>query len=267
MVELGLGGSTYYLHQSLLPRLLKLAEEMQKVQEKEKAKTQAKEDAKAKGKGQGKGQGRGAGKAPAMITITIMAHDRDAFGQMIDYLYRDQFVWKKKVPTERLDEMRELMSLAKYYALPGLQKQIVKLFSSSKLIHRVSPGRFFDWAEDMYSEEIHHENGPFTVYFSKTAPGLMKQVDEATKADMSRMIKSGGGFADQLYRALFVVSDPFRSLDRKLIDLGIRDADGVRGRQERRFCSCPSSHFLIQGEGARSVAPVTWTLDPGLPVT
>lgn len=137
-----------------------------------------------------------------------MAHDKIAFDQMIQFLYKDKFLLceDNTTPLERMGEFKELMSIAKHYVLPGLQKQIVKIFSSSKIMDKVSPGVFFDWAEDMYSEELDHENGPFKVYLAKVAPTLMKGVDEATKKALSHMIKQGGGFAEQLFIAAATVS-------------------------------------------------------------
>lgn len=139
--------------------------------------------------------------------LSLMAHDRNAFNQMLHYLYYDSFtLTKDPTSVEYLDEIKELMSLAKHYVLPGLQKQVVKLFTSSKLMEVMTLSEFFDWAEDMYFEEIDHENGPFKVYFSKVAPALMKKVDEGTKKELSRMIKHGGGFANELFLAVFTVS-------------------------------------------------------------
>lgn len=137
-----------------------------------------------------------------------MTHDAIAFEQMLQFLYKDNFLLSKnkKTPEGRLEEFKELMSLAKHYDLPGLQKQVVKLFSSSKILGKVPPGTFFDWAEDMYYEELDHDKGPFKLYFSKIAPVLMKGADEATMKDMVRMIKQGGGFAEQLFIAATTVS-------------------------------------------------------------
>ena len=137
-----------------------------------------------------------------------MAHDPIAFEQMIQFLYKDKFVLCKNntTPLKRMGEFKELMSIAKHFVLPGLQKQIVKIFSSSKLMAKVPPGVFFDWAEDMYYEEIDHEKGPFKVYLAKVAPTLMKGADEATKKALSHMIKQGGGFAEQLFIAATTVS-------------------------------------------------------------
>lgn len=136
-----------------------------------------------------------------------MPHDVVAFEQMLQFLYKDKFLLSKNKTTAiaRLDEFKELMSLAKHYDLPNLQKQIVKLFSSSKILARIPPGTFFDWAEDMYYEELDHEKGPFKIYLSKVAPMLMKAADEATRKDLVKMIKNGGGFAEQLFIAATTV--------------------------------------------------------------
>lgn len=137
-----------------------------------------------------------------------MTHDAVAFEQMLQFLYKDKFLTSKNKHTalERLGEFKELMSLAKHYVLPGLQKQVVKLFSSSKTLSKVPPLTFFDWAEDMYHEELDHEKGPFKVYMSKVAPTLLKGADAATMKELVRMVKHGGGFAEQLFIAAITVS-------------------------------------------------------------
>ena len=137
-----------------------------------------------------------------------MTHDAIAFEQMLQFLYKDKFLLSKTKSTSeaRLGEFKEIMSLAKHYVLPGLQKQVVKLFSSSKILEKVSPATFFDWAEDMYYEELNHDNGPFKVYLAKVAPPLMKTADQATMNDLVPMIKQGGGFAEQLFIAAAAVS-------------------------------------------------------------
>lgn len=136
-----------------------------------------------------------------------MPHDVVAFEQMLQFLYKDKFLLSKNktTPIARLEEFKELMSLAKHYVLPCLQKQVVKLFSTSKMLAKIPPGSFFDWAEDMYYEELDHEKGPFKVYLSKVAPTLMKAADEATRKDLAHLINNGGGFAEQLFMAATTV--------------------------------------------------------------
>ena len=136
-----------------------------------------------------------------------MTHDAIAFEQMLQYLYKDKFLLSKhkKSTDERLGELKELMSLAKHYVLPDLQKQVVKFFSSSKILSKISHGRFFEWAEDMYYEELDHENGPFKVYMSKVAPTIMREANAATRKELVGMVKQGGGFAEQLFIAAATV--------------------------------------------------------------
>ena len=141
-------------------------------------------------------------------TLFLMAHDRTAFEQMLSYLYTDKFRMSKNKSstTARLDELKELMSLAKHYKLPDLQKQVVKLFQVSKLVTQIPRAKFFDWAEDMYYEELDHNNGPFKVYFSKVAPTLLNGMDEACKGSLASMVNQGGGYAEQLFIAATTVN-------------------------------------------------------------
>ena len=147
-------------------------------------------------------------RATKQNTLALMTHDAIAFEQMLQYLYKDKFLLSKNKRTAaaRLDELKELMSLAKHYVLPDLQKQIVKLVSTSKILGNVPAGTFFDWAEDMWYEELDHNNGPFKVYMSKVAPMLMKGADEATMTELIRMVNQGGGFAELLFVAATKVS-------------------------------------------------------------
>ena len=184
IIQLGTDGAHFHAHESVIKRSPKLAEEIDKAKASKRATKQN--------------------------TLLLMPHDAIAFEQMLQFLYKDKFLLSKNnnTPVERLGEFKELMSLAKHYILPGLQKSVVKLFSSSKLLAKVPSGTFFDWAEDMYYEELDHENGPFKVYLSKVSPMLIKGADEATRKALARMIKQGGGFAEQLFVAAITASFP-----------------------------------------------------------
>ena len=141
--------------------------------------------------------------------LYLMAHDKTAFEQMLSYLYTDKFQMSKRkstTTTERLDELKELMSIAKHYELPDLQKHVVQVFKTSKLVTQIPHAKFFDWAEDMYYEELDHRMGPFKIYFSIVAPDLLKGMDEACKRSLAAMVNQGGGFAEQLFIAATTVS-------------------------------------------------------------
>ena len=211
IIQLGPDGAHFHAHESVLKSSPKLAEEIEKAKANRRA---AKQN-----------------------TLPLLPHDAVAFEQMLQFLYKDKFLLSKNKtsPHDRLKELGELMSLAKHYGLPGLQKQIIKLFSSSKILSKITPGVFFDWAEDMYSEEIDHENGPFKMYFSRVAPTLIKTVDEATKNELKRMVAQGGGFAEQLFNAAVTVGSLcLHFLFGELIDLGSGYTDNAHYHQERR---------------------------------
>ena len=194
IIQLGPEGPQFHAHESVLKRSPKLTEEIDKA--------------------------KGNKRATKQNTLALMAHDAIAFEQMLQFLYKDKFLLSKNknTPAERLGEFKELMSLAKHYVLPSLQKQIVKLFSNGKILHKIPPGHFFDWAEDMYYEELDHDNGPFKLYLSKIGPTLMKTVDEGTMKQLARMVNQGGGFAEQLFVAAATVSPP---LSRNVLIFGL----------------------------------------------
>ena len=182
IIQLGPDGPQFHAHESVLKRSPKLAGEIEKAKANKRATKQN--------------------------TLPLMNHDAIAFEQMLQFLYKDKFFMSKnkKSPDEHLGELKEVMSLAKHYILPGLQKQVVKYFSSSRILGKIPPRRFFDWAEDMYYEELDHENGPFKLYLSKVAPTLLKGADGATRKELVGMVKQGGGFAEQLFIAAVTVS-------------------------------------------------------------
>ena len=181
ILQLGPDGPQFHAHESVLKRSPKLAEEIDKAKASKRAAKQS--------------------------SLSLMAHDAIAFEQMLQFLYKDKFLLSKNntKPEGRLGEYKELMSLAKHYVLPSLQKQIVKFFSSSKILSKIPSGDFFDWAEDMYYEELDHEDGPFKMYFAKVAPMLVKEADEVTMKGLVPMVKLGGGFAEQLFIAAAAV--------------------------------------------------------------
>lgn len=181
IIQLGPNGHQFHAHESVLNRSSKFREEVHKAKSSKRATKQN--------------------------ILTLMAHDPVAFEQMLQYLYKDKFQLSKTKLTalDRIAEIHELMSLAKLYVLPGLQKQIVKLFSTSKILAKITPATFFDWAEDMYYEELDHENGPFKTFFARVAPSLMRCVDPSLMKDLCRMVNLGGGFAEELFRATHTV--------------------------------------------------------------
>lgn len=65
---------------------------------------------------------------------------------------------------------------------------------------------FFDWAEDMWYEELDHEKGPFKVYFARVAPMLMRGAGPSVVGELRGMVKQGGGFAEEILGAVFQVS-------------------------------------------------------------
>lgn len=145
--------------------------------------------------------------------LPLMAHDPVAFEQMLQYLYKDKFQlsMSKASALARIKEIHELMSLAKHYLLPGLQKQIVKLFAGSKILSKITAATFFDWAEDMYYEELDHENGAFKKFLARVAPMLIKHASPELVKDLGKMVRMGGGFAEELFKASHEVSAPLLS--------------------------------------------------------
>jgi hypothetical protein len=57
----------------------------------------------------------------------------------------------------------------------------------------------------MYYEELDHENGPFKAFFARVAPPLMRCLDPIVLKDICRMVKLGGGFAEELFLAAHAV--------------------------------------------------------------
>ena len=147
--------------------------------------------------------------------IHLPAHDKQDFGQMIDFLYKDKLKLRPitGVP-ERLKELRGVMTLAYIYKLPELQRQITQAFVKCEMLQKMPAPSFFDFAEDMFYRQTDRFNGPWTKYFRHVAPGLIKghQVKESrgelkqedADAFVDRMCAAiwlGSLFAVELYRA------------------------------------------------------------------
>ncbi|KAL9100484.1 MAG: hypothetical protein Q9163_004139 [Psora crenata] len=147
-------------------------------------------------------------------TLHLDPHDPGAFEQLLQYLYRDQFVsLNLSSVLGTLKEFHELMSLAKHFQLPGLQKLVVQTFQKSKLLTKVDALTFFDWGEDMYYEELDHEKGPFKKYFERVAPTMIKEamvkggsrgLDKGLMTKLLEMVKLGGGYAEELFKAVVI---------------------------------------------------------------
>ncbi len=177
MIQLGDNGHHFHAHESVLRRSPKLSEDIAAAQSKK--------------------------RVSLHNLLPLMPHNPVAFEQMLEYLYNDRVQLTKSQPSAsaRMDEIRELFSLAKYYLLPELQKHVVKLFSDSNILNKVTSAKFFDWAEDMYSEELDIENGPFKSYFALVAPTLLCKVTPGLMEEVCRMVKVGGTFAVELFKA------------------------------------------------------------------
>lgn len=140
--------------------------------------------------------------------LSLFPHDPVAFEQMLQYLYKDTFILKSNAssPLEaRLKEFYELFSLGKHYVLPGLQKQVVKAVSQSRMVGKMRVNRFFDWSEDMYHEELDKEKGPFRAFFVRVAPGMVKKAKEVDVEAIAEIVGQGGGFASEIFKALYAV--------------------------------------------------------------
>lgn len=146
-------------------------------------------------------------RATKQNVLLMDSFDTIAFEQMISYLYTDKFTLKKDSLTIflRIREIHEVFSLAAYFELPGLQQMAVKSFSISKMLSKINPATFFDWAEDMYYEELDKENGSFVSYFRRVSPMLLRNCDPDTVKDLCRVASLGGKFCGELFRACYNV--------------------------------------------------------------
>lgn len=105
----------------------------------------------------------------------------------------------------RMKEIHEVMSLAKYYDMPGLQKDIMRVVAKDRLVHKVSVAAFFDWAEDMWYEEMDKENGPFARYLQRNAPAMLHNATEKDLKGMIKCIGRGGDYVKELFMAMHKV--------------------------------------------------------------
>ena len=179
---------------------------------------------------------------------------------MLQFLYRDKLPPSRDTltPQAGLGEPKERISLAKHYGLPGLQEQIVELVSNARILAKVAPSVFFDWAEDMWHEELGHDNGPFKGYLAKAAPVFIQDANEATMKELFRIVKQGGGFAEQLFITAITVHSTLAFLTtypvHKLTVTGAGHVNQPRRRGERRDegDTCSSSSYQKQGKRSYS---------------
>lgn len=142
--------------------------------------------------------------------IQLLPHNAGAFGQLVGYLYSDQFKALEcnkgyRMTGRRMKEIHEVMSLAKHYNMPGLQKDIMRMVSKDRFVQKVSVAAFFDWAEDMWYEEMDNKNGPFTKYLQRHAPAMLHFATEMDLKSMMKSIGRGGEYAKEIFVALHKV--------------------------------------------------------------
>ncbi|KAK4694868.1 hypothetical protein P7C71_g2776, partial [Lecanoromycetidae sp. Uapishka_2] len=134
--------------------------------------------------------------------LQLDAYDTIAFEQMVAYLYTNDFKLKSsRTAILRVQEIHELFSLAGHFQLPELQRKAVKTFSGNKMLAKVTSATFFDWAEDMYYEELDKEKGPFVTYFRRVTPMLLQKLDKPTTDEILKVVRSGGGFCTELFKS------------------------------------------------------------------
>ena len=155
--------------------------------------------------------GKAKGKIRQASLLQLNPHEPRSFEQLISYLYTDDFkVLPAKEPEERIKQYQELMSLAKFYVLPDLQKLVIKKIHSSKVLARIAPNVFFEWAEDMWCEELNHEKGPFTGLFRAVAPYKLRHANPEQKKDILGLVAAG--FAQEMFKAAMKVNGRFLPL-------------------------------------------------------
>ena len=126
------------------------------------------------------------------------------------YLYSDQFKTlecnkQKKMIGHRMKEIHEVMSLAKYYDMPGLQKDIMRVVVKERILQKVNAAAFFDWAEDMWYEEMDTGNGPFAKYLQRHAPTMLLSATDKDFKSMMKFIGGGGGYVKEIFWAMHKV--------------------------------------------------------------
>ena len=181
-------------------------------------------------------------------------HDPGAFEQAVQYLYTDRFkLVRQNTNLGRLRELHELMALAKILQLRPLQKQVVATFAKSNLINKISIWTFFDWAEDMYYEELDFQKGPFQKYFAHNAPDLLKNsflgrerivqgqvVDEDSnylRDKIMDQVKTGGTYAMEMFKIMHDVgfmTSVFTMIDMLIYHVGSSELQ-VKGGTRRRY--------------------------------
>ena len=181
VIYLGQSDVQYHAHESVLLRSTKMVDEVQKAKNK--------------------------GRRTQQHILKLGPHDPQAFSQMLQYLYKDDFVPIKENRSRqaRMKELLELMSLAKFYNLLGLQKLVMSHVRRSKVSSRATFSEFFEWAEDMYCEELDHTDGQFKTYFRETAPELIQKAEPKERERLSELIRPPAAFGKELFKVTLEV--------------------------------------------------------------
>ena len=104
-----------------------------------------------------------------------------------------------------MTEFAKLMSLANIYAMPGLQKEILRVVTREKIVNKAGAAAFFQWGEDMWYEDLDEEKGPFVTYFRRYAPGIFQIATEQDVKQMLRSVEVGGTYIKECFIALHKV--------------------------------------------------------------
>ena len=81
--------------------------------------------------------------------------------------------------------------------------RVVKLENVQK---KAEADAFFDWAEDMWYEEMDPVNGPFATFFRRHAPAMMLSSQDKDLQSMLKCVSAGGEFVKEVFIAMYEVS-------------------------------------------------------------
>ena len=139
-------------------------------------------------------------KEAATMEIELPTESRENVGRLLEYLYTGDYACSKA--EKAFDEAAELAGMyiaADKYNLPNLKR-----ITMTKLVHLepfpVERMDLFTLASLVYSH-IPDSDKDFRAYFASYAPVQIMRMDESESTQLEEMMKTGGIFAQDCFRA------------------------------------------------------------------
>ena len=118
-----------------------------------------------------------------------------SIGYLLEYLYFGTMIADLVSEAKKLTD---IFTLGVRYELAGLVDDIITKLEIFSLSSRIPAMQLFNIIEDVYEEGT---DPKFCTFFAKTAPGLIRKLEESDMPEVLRMIAADGTYASALFTA------------------------------------------------------------------